>query len=247
MSVISEEVPRSQWWAGAKEAFPILPTIVPFAAVFGALAVERGLTLGQIMFASGTIYAGASQYAMLDLMGQGVAPWLIVATVFAINFRHILYSAAMGRTLGAFGHFQRYLAFGMMVDPQFAVTMARSRKEPIRPSFYFGYAVFVYITWMTSNLLGALFGRLLEDPSRFGFDLILPLYFIGLIMGFRSSATFVPVLVVSVVGALGVYYTLGSPWHITLGGLCGLVVAAVLSKPPLEGEVEAKEERADGV
>lgn len=237
LSAVEGSAAPSQWWEGAKEAFTILPTIVPFAAVFGALAVESGLSLGQIMLTSGTIYAGASQYAMLDLMGQGVAPWVIVATVFAINFRHILYSAAMGRALGAFSFFQRYLAFGMMVDPQFAVTATRARKQAVRPSFYFGYAGFVYATWMVSNLIGALFGQLLEDPSRYGFDLILPLYFVGLIMGFRSSATFVPVLAVSVVGALAVYYTLGSPWHITLGGLGGLVVAAAMSKP---------EERRDG-
>lgn len=234
----------NQWRDGAREALTILPAIVPFAAVFGALAVERGLSLTQIMITSGSIYAGASQYAMLDLMGQGVAPWIIVLTVFAINFRHILYSAAMGRTLSAFNRAQQALAFFMMVDPQFAVTVARAERQVVRPSFYFGYAALVYATWMSSNLIGALFGQLLEDPSRFGFDFILPLYFIGLIMGFRSSSVFVPVLLISVAGSLLVYFTLGSPWHITLGGIGGLVVAAALAKPK---DAAKAEEAGDGL
>ena len=32
----------------------------------------------------------------IELFGQKVAPWLIVLSIFAVNFRHVLYSAAFG-------------------------------------------------------------------------------------------------------------------------------------------------------
>lgn len=215
---------------GLRDAAPVLAAVVPFAAVFGALAIERGLTLGELVLASATIFAGASQYAMLDLMGQRVPPYLIVLTVFAINFRHVLYSAAIGRKLLAFNPVQKVVAFFFLVDPLYASAEARSAQRAIRPAYFFSYAAVIYCVWMASNLVGALFGALIDDPSAFGFDFILPIYFIGLVMGFRKQPSFLPVLAISILASLIAYHFLGSPWHITLGGGAGLLLAALLSK-----------------
>ena len=38
--------------------------------------------------------------------------------------------------------------------------------------------------------------------------------------------------------ALLTYFTLGSPWHITLGGIAGLIVAAAQSRPPQKNNPE---------
>ena len=226
-----------------KDVSPVLLAVLPFGGVFGALAAESGLTLFQIMVASATIFAGASQYAMLDLMGQKVQPWAIVLTVFAINFRHVLYSAALGRRLKSFSFMQKSVAFGFLVDPLYAAAEARSRHTSLTPAYIFTYAGIIYSMWMAANLLGALFGRLIEDPSTFGFDFILPLYFIGLVMAYRKSGNFWPILLVSVTVSLLVWFWIGTPWHISLGGLAGLVLAAALSKP--EDQTQTTEAPAD--
>ena len=92
----------------------------------------------------------------------------------------------------------------------------------------------VYVVWMLSNLLGALFGNLLGDISRFGMDMILPMFFASLVVGFRKKPRFSTVLLTSVSVSILAFFTVGSPWHITLGGLSGILVAALLSKPSLE-------------
>lgn len=222
---------RSEIRDGLRDAAPVLMAVLPFAAVFGALAVESGLTLAQTLIASATIYAGASQYAMLDLIGQNVPAWVIVVTIFAVNFRHLLYSAALGRRLMAFSPVQKLIAFFFLVDPLYASAESRARTRTVTPTYYFAYSAIIYSVWMGSNLLGAMFGNLIENPADFGLDFILPIYFIGLVVGFRSRPSFLPVMLVSAAAALAVYFTLGSPWHITLGGLAGLVTAAAISKP----------------
>lgn len=216
---------------GVRDVLPLTLGVVPFAGVFGALAIERGLSLGELTLASMTIYAGASQYAMLDMLGQGVPAWSIVLAVFAINFRHLLYSASLGRRLSAFSKWQKVLAFFWLVDPLFASAETRSFSRTLRPAYYFTYGGVLYSTWMASNLLGALFGSLIENPADFGLDFILPLYFTGLVMGLHTRPNFLPVFVVSIVTSLAVWFVIGSPWHISLGGLVGLLAAAFLSKP----------------
>jgi len=216
---------------GVRDVLPITLGVVPFAGVFGALAIEHGFSLSELILASMTIYAGASQYAMLDLMGQGVPAWSIVLAVFAINFRHLLYSASLGRRLSAFSRWQKVLAFFWLVDPLFASAETRAFKRPLRPAYYFAYGGVLYATWMASNLLGALFGSLIDNPADFGLDFILPLYFTGLVVGLHKRPSFLPVFVVSIAISLAVWFTIGSPWHISLGGLAGLLAAAWLSKP----------------
>ena len=101
----------------------------------------------------------------------------------------------------------------------------------ITPRYYFTYAMCIYVVWMLSNLLGGLFGNLVGDTSRFGMDMILPMFFACLVVGFREKPRFAVVLLSSVGVSVLAYFTLGSPWHITLGGMSGILIAAILSKP----------------
>ncbi len=227
---------------GVKDAAPVLVAVAPFSAVFGAVAIEQGLSFQEMLLACLTIYAVASQYVMVELLGQGVPAWSVVLSVFAINFRHVLYSAAIGRSMGNFSGPQKALAFFLLVDPQYAASEARAARSGLRPAYYFSYAATVYVTWIVTSSLGALFGSLIDNVERYGVDFILPIYFTGLVVGFHKRPNFLPVLVVSGVVSLAVYFTIGTPWHITLGGLAGLVVAAVLSRPESDevGQLEQK-------
>ena len=222
---------RRDIFAGIRDVLPIIVAVFPFGGVFGALAIEQGLSLFEIGLASATIYAGASQYAMLDLLGKNVPAWSTVLTVFAINFRHVLYSASIGRRLVSFSPLQKVLAFFLLVDIQYAAAEKRTFTHPLRPAYYFAYAAVLYSSWMLSNFLGAAFGALIDNPAAFGLDFILPLYFTGMVAGFYGRPNFLPIMVTSAAVSLLAYFTIGSPWHISIGGVAGLIMAAVLSKP----------------
>ena len=46
---------------GLKSGFPIALSAAPFGALFGAVAVDNGLSVTEATIMSGTVYAGASQ------------------------------------------------------------------------------------------------------------------------------------------------------------------------------------------
>lgn len=218
--------PLSEALLGARRTLPVLVAVVPFAAVFGAVAVDRGWSPWEALLASAIVYAGASQYVMLDLHGQGVAPWAIVLTVFAVNFRHVLYSAAIGRRMGAFSPAGKAAAFFFLVDPQFADAERRSREAVLTPAFFFGYAAAMWATWMAANAAGVLFGALIEDPAAWGLDLVLPLYFLALVVAQRGAPRFAGTVAASAAAALVAFHALGTPWHVMAGGLAGMAFAA---------------------
>ncbi|MEM8663319.1 MAG: hypothetical protein AAGF49_04255, partial [Pseudomonadota bacterium] len=86
------------------------------------------------------------------------------------------------------------------------------------------------------------------DPSTFGLDMILPMYFLALIMGFRDRPRWGLVVGTSAVAAIIVHQApawgfpfLGPPWHVTLGALAGILVAALLPPPGRKRRREASQ------
>lgn len=232
----------------ASQCLPLLVALVPFGAVYGAFAVANGLTVWQTLGFSLTVYAGASQFLALQMIGAGSPVWAILVAVVALNARHILYSASVGRHLVRFGGTAKALAFFLLVDPSFAAAEARAAEGPVSRTYYFTFAVLLYVGWALASLVGALFGGLIEDPARFGLDFAIPVYFLAQTMAFRHRPNFLLVAGVSGLVALVAAATLGSPWHVTLGGIAG-VLAAALRTPTaaaLTGEARAKGARAKG-
>ena len=223
---------NSGWLAGLRDSLPIMVAAGPFGMVFGAVAGQAGLSVADAALMSAFVFAGASQMVAVDLFGQSVPAWAIVLSVFAVNFRHILYSAAVAPVMKRFPVMLRYVGFGFLIDPQYAlVETRRERSEPVTIAWYFGLALPLYAVWIAVTAIGAAFGALIEEPAALGFDMVLPIYFMALVMGFRKRRNWLPVVLASSAVSIAVYLTpgLGSPWHVSLGGLAGVIAAALLT------------------
>ncbi|MCY0095993.1 AzlC family ABC transporter permease [Hoeflea ulvae] len=232
---------RSDFYQGLRDSLPIVAAAAPFGLLFGTLAVDNGLSVGEAVLMSATVFAGASQMVGLELFDTHVAPWIIVLSVLAVNFRHVLYSAALGRRLGGMAWWQKAIAFFLLTDPQFAASEARTdRKLPLTLPWYLGMGLPVYVLWIIEGWIGAMFGRLITDPGALGIDFLLPIYFLGLVLGFRARPGWLPVVIVSGIASVLGFYTVGSPWHVSLGALAGVIVALILPPPPA-AQIEAVE------
>ncbi|MEM9107347.1 MAG: AzlC family ABC transporter permease [Pseudomonadota bacterium] len=229
---------------GMLESLPIVLAVLPFGLLFGALAVANGMDALQAVLMSAMLYGGASQFVGIDLFGTNVAPWLIVFSIFAVNFRHILYSASLGPKIGHFSTLQKVIAFFFLVDPQYAEAEKRQeRGQGVSFAWYMGLALPVYVTWSVETAIGAYFGGLIKDPEALGIDFLLPIYFLVLVMGFRRRRNWLPVVIASGVASVIAFYTVGSPWHVSIGAVAGVLLAAVISggdpaPQPIEADTE---------
>ena len=132
-----------------------------------------------------------------------------------------------------------------MMDAQYAETeRLAERGSRISFSWYIGVALPVYVMWTVETALGAHFGKLIKDPHAFGIDFMLPMYFLVLVMGFRKRRNWLPVVLASGVASAIAFFTIGSPWHVSVGGVAGVLLAALISggdpqPEPVEAEVES--------
>ena len=224
----------SDFVQGWRECLPILLAVCAFAMLFGATGVNNGLTANETLLSSAVVFAGASQFVFLELYGLKAPVWSVLVAVFAVNFRHVLYSASVGRYMGGFSAISRYVSFFFLADPVFGAAEQRAQKPGLTPSFYFGYAIPLYCCWLVFTLIGILFGALIDDPGALGLDMLLSIYFISLLMGFRSRSNWLPVVIASGIASVLFYQWFGAPWHITLGALVGIGVAVIRGKPEVE-------------
>jgi predicted branched-subunit amino acid permease len=233
----SESTMAGEFWRGARLSIPVMVASGPFAMLFGAIAIDNSFSVFEAFLMSAAIFGGASQMVGIELFGQHVAPWLIVLSIFAVNFRHVLYSAAIGRHLAHWPLGQQAIAYFLLTDPQYALTESKAQGgRKVSFVWYMGAALSVYVSWITLTLLGSLFGKLIPDTGALGIDFLLPIYFLGLVMDFRKRPLWLPIVLVSGAASLVAFKTIGSPWHITVGALAGVLLAVIL--PPSHSGVE---------
>ena len=214
---------------GMRRSLPVILSSAPFGVLFGALAVDNGMTVGEAVLMSATVFAGASQMVGLDLFGQRVAPWLIVLSIFAVNFRHVLYSAAVGRRVPHWTSAQRAFGFFFLVDPAYAEAEARGERGlEVTFAWFMGMVLPVYVLWVLEAYIGAAFGSLIPNTYALGLDFLLPIYFLGLVLSFRMRPRWWPIVITSAVTSILAYETIGSPWHVSVGALAGMLLAAFL-------------------
>lgn len=222
---------RDEILSGIRSALPTLLSALPFGILLGAVSANMGLSVGEILLMNMTIYAGASQLVGIELFRHEVALWIVVASIVAVNFRHILYSAAIGSHIEHFSFGQKATAFFLLVDPQFAESVRRSESgQKLTFTWYMSFGLTFYVTWQITALLGALFGKFVGDPRALGLDVLLTVYFLGLVLGFRAKANWLPTVAASAVASIIAYHFVGEPWHVSIGALAGIAVASAL--PP---------------
>src|SRR3546814_20306133 len=74
---------------------PIALFVTAFGAAFGLAAAQAGLSDSIIVVMSTLVFAGAAQFAALDLWGTQIPLFTLMVAVFAINTRHLLLGATL--------------------------------------------------------------------------------------------------------------------------------------------------------
>jgi 4-azaleucine resistance transporter AzlC len=175
---------REDFVAGARATAPVMLGVVPFGLIAGAAAIGAGLSLLQAVALSVIVFAGASQLAMIELLGQDATLLAVVGTVLVINSRLVMYSASLApHFLDEDGRWRGVMAY-ILTDQAFALSVTRyaegmeggARKR----WFYLGVATPLWVIWQVCTVVGAVVGASVPGwlPLRFA----VPLTFLALLV-----------------------------------------------------------------
>jgi len=163
----------------ARDALGIGIATGAYALSFGAIATTAGLTLLQTVSLSLLMFTGASQFALVGVVGAGGSVWAGAATAALLGTRNALYGVRLSSLLGVLG-LRRAAAAHFVIDETTAMAIARDQIPDSRFAFWAtGLAVFTL--WNLGTLVGALATHALPDPRVLGFDAAPPAAFLALL------------------------------------------------------------------
>lgn len=149
-----------------------------FGVTFGVLATTAGLTVAQACVMSLLVFTGASQFAVVGVIGSGGSPASAMASALLLASRNGIYGLALHRVLR--GRILRRLgAAHLVIDESTAMALGQADEADAEGAFWVaGLSVFVF--WNLGTLAGALGGTALGDPEAWGLDAAFPAGFLVL-------------------------------------------------------------------
>lgn len=183
-----------------RTALSVAFTVGLYGAAFGAAGVTAGFSILQTCLLSILLFSGASQFAVVGIMGAGGSAISAIATATLLGFRNALYGLQMAPILKV-GGLKRVLAAQITIDESTAVATLQENDEDRKRGFYVT-GIGVYIFWNLFTYLGALGASAIGDPSVWGLDAAVPAAFCGLIWPRLKNKTQFLVSAIAIVWAL---------------------------------------------
>lgn len=223
---------RSEILRGAKDSFPILFAVAPYAMVLGAQASQIHLSVAEVATMTGLNFAGGSEFAALQLWASPPPALMIALITLLINSRHIVMGAALAPYLRHLPKRKILPALFLMADEGWAISYADTLRRSLnntRPAFswpyYWGACLPVYPVWVGAAVLGTMVGPVLGDIDRYGFAMAFPAVFIVLLRGMWKGLRFARPWWVSLLVAATVYWLVPGAWFVLAGTVAGMLAA----------------------
>jgi predicted branched-subunit amino acid permease len=145
-----------------------------FGLSYGAIAVASGFSVLQTCALSALMFTGASQFALVGVVGGGGSLLAGALTALLLGGRNALYGLRLSSLLGVAGA-RRLAAAHFVIDESAAMGLARGRRG------FWATGVAVFVCWNAGSAIGALGGTALADPHALGLDAAAPAAFLALL------------------------------------------------------------------
>ena len=215
---------------GVRLSMPAVPVMALFGIAFGTVAVQKGLTLLEATFMSTLTFAGASQLVAAEIWTDPMT-FATISTLglvtAAVNMRFVLMAASLRPWLGEFPAWQTYPALSLLTEPGWLIAMRYRAEGGTRSLVLLSSGIALWLVWIAATVFGYLLGALVTDPKRFGLDLVMPIFFIVLLVPlWHGPRRAIPWAVASAT-ALLVAGLVPGWWYIIAGAIAGSVAAGV--------------------
>lgn len=219
-------------WAGCRRGamaiLAVLPPVFVFGVAFGIAARGHGIEGWVAALMSAVVFAGASQFAVLDLWTKPI-PWLpLLVATFAINARHILLGASLRGLCRGLPAWKVYGSMTLLSDLNWAALVAAERRGERDLGYLVGAGALMWVTWVTATVIGAVAGGLtLDDVKNYALDLVLVTFFATTLVGLRRGRVDDLPWLVAGLSAMAAVWFLPPNWHVLAGGLAGGIAGLV--------------------
>jgi 4-azaleucine resistance transporter AzlC len=202
-----------------------------FGLAFGAVSSAAGLSVLQTVALSVVMFTGASQFALVGVLGVGGSPFAALAAALLLGVRNAFYGVPVAGIVKPRG-LRRPLAAHFVIDETTAMTVAQPEPAAGRYAFW-ATGVCLCSMWNLGTLAGALIGSSI-NTSSLGLDAAAPAIFLALLWPQLSRERGRSVAVGAIVVALALVTI--TPAGIPIVAAAGVAIAVGLMPQPQSGD-----------
>lgn len=148
-----------------RDSLPVLAGYLALGIGFGVLLQSKGYSFLWALLMSCTIYAGAGQYAAVDLLSSGASLITTALMTLLINARHFFYGFSLLDKYKGTGKAKPYMIFGLTDETYSLVCTAKLDDTVNHKKYYFFLTALDQLYWITGCTLGALLGEFIPFNS----------------------------------------------------------------------------------
>jgi 4-azaleucine resistance transporter AzlC len=221
---------KKYFWAGVRAELPLLIGVFPFGMIYGALALDAGLSTAAAQMMSSMVFAGSAQFIATQLVRDTAPGFVIVLTIAVVNLRHVLYSASLAPHLASLSTRWKTLLSYLLTDEAYAPSVIHYENEGVELFshwFLFGAGLALWTIWQLSTALGIFLGAAI--PDSWPLDFALPLTFIAMVVPVLKNRPAIAAALSAGCVALAAYslpYKLG----LIVAALVGIAVGTYLEE-----------------
>ncbi|TYP86825.1 AzlC family ABC transporter permease [Blastococcus xanthinilyticus] len=151
-----------------------------YGVAFGAAADAAGLDVWQALVLSAVMFTGASQFALIGVLGAGGSALAAVGSALLLGTRNTVYGVRLVPLLRPRGRLRRAGTAHWVIDETTALALAAPDRAMAGLAFLVGGAT-LYLTWNATTVVGALGAAALGGTARAALDAVVPAAFLALL------------------------------------------------------------------
>ena len=165
----------------AAASFSVSFTVGLYGIAFGAAGIAAGFSLAQTCALSLLTFSGASQFAVVGVLGAGGSAISGITTASLLGIRNALYGMRLAPILKLRG-VKRVVGAQVTIDESTGVALGQVDLggDAMRHGFWLT-GIGVYIFWNLFTVIGAVGAQAMGNPAAWGLDAAVPAAFLGLV------------------------------------------------------------------
>lgn len=220
---------KNEFFSGVKDCIPTLFGYLSIGFACGVVSKSCGMTICETVAMSTFIYAGSSQFIAASMILSSASILQTILTIFLVNFRHLLMSAAMAPYFKNNSLKKNFTVGVLMTDETFALASSHGNtNDSINYKWMMGVNITAYLNWIAATFVGACFSSLIYDYKKFGLDFALPAMFIGLLISNLKEGSEVKKSASIVISSVIVLIVSIQVFSVNTGIIISAVVGAII-------------------
>jgi predicted branched-subunit amino acid permease len=151
-----------------------------YGVAFGAAAVSAGLSAWQAVTLSLLMFTGASQFALVGVLGAGGSALAALGSALLLGTRNTVYGVRLVPLLAPRGWLRRLGTAHWVIDETTALAVSAPDRGLARLGFLVGGGT-IFTLWNATTLAGALGAGALGGTAQAALDSVVPAAFLALL------------------------------------------------------------------